>query len=439
MLAFLLPQTAIAFDLMTNGFGTVCANKSDLPKYAFVNIPDYPFPTQLGTVKPYVAATEYTPAYIGAERRWTFLPNSKFGLQFTGLFNDKFKAVTQIVGRAETMTNDHFYAQMDWAYVQYNPTNDLDFQVGRFRLPSFYYSDYLDVTHAQPWVMPPDEVYFIVGDTFRNMDGIKARYAYYLGDWTVNSKLWFGSMEEKLNILEQDIIVMVRDVVGGALQLESDRFSIGGSLMRSIYDTTVNDALSGLVTFTTTEFGSFPAATQFQKTLVDKDVPIVYLGLSVSANIMENLDFLAERASILSRGIISTAREGWYGSLTYSWTDYAFTLTYGFSRPLQTEINKYNAAYAFFNSPQYLSNAGNPDQGSGAGNAVLYLFQSYLGEQRSLALDVRYDVLPSLALKGSVKCVKPVGQKGQLYQFTLNRVMTKQHIWVYRLSLDFVF
>lgn len=437
----LLPTPVFAatfgMDFLVNGFGTVCASKSDLPRYGYAAIPYYPFGSQLGIVAPYVANTPYVPSYIGAQHRWNFLANSKFGLQFTALFNDKFKAVTQLVGRSETMNNDNFHVKMDWAYLQYNPTNELDFQFGRFRVPSFYYSDYLDVNHAQPWVSPPEEVYYIVGNAFSNMNGIKARYAYYFGNWTMNSKLWFGSMDETLNILAQSIFVKVQDVVGGNLQIETDRFSVQASLMRSIYNTSLYDSLSGLVAATQiANGGPFPAAQNLSAILKDMDVPIIYLGLALTAKLTDNFDLLVERASILSDGIISTARAGWYGSLTYSLDKYALTFTYGYSRPLQTEINKYYAVANFFNSPQYLNTI---DKKSGAGQAVTNFFQAYLGEQRSLALDARYDILPSLSLKGSVKCVTPVGQNNMPAKYILNLVRTAQTIWVYRVSLDFVF
>lgn len=425
-------------DLLLNGFGTVCGSKSDLPKYAYLGLPVYPFATQLGTVSPYVANVQYSPAYVGAARRWNFAPNSKFGLQFTALLGDKFKAVTQLVGGYEIFNNDHFYVQMDWAYLQYNPTNELNFQFGRFRLPSFYYSDYLEVNHAQPWVSPPEEVYFIVGDAFSNVDGIKGIYSFYYNDWFATTKLWFGSMDEQLSILVQEIDVNVRDVIGGNLQLGNDRFSVQGSLMRSIYNTDLYGGLQGLVAASIAANGgnTFTQAQNLQSVLLQKDVPIIYLGLSFNAKITDSLELLMERASTLSRGIISTARVGWYGSLIYSLDKYSFTFTYGYSRPLQTEINKYNAVRDFFNSTQYVSTI---DKGSGAGQAATKLFQSYLGEQRSLGLDVRYDILPSLALKGQVKCVRPVGQTGMAQKYILNLIPTNEHIWVYRVSFDFVF
>lgn len=436
------PIKVMAMDLLVNGFGTVCANKSDLPKYSVLPYPVYPFPTLLAPLNlgasPYVVDAVYSPSYVGAARRWGFLGNSKFGLQFTSIFNEKYKAVVQFVGRGETMNNNHFTVHMDWAYLQYNTTNDLDFQFGRFRVPAFYYSDYLDVNHAQPWVRPPEEVYYIVGNAFRNMDGIKARYSYYIDDWTLSGKLWFGNMEDHLNILGQNTYVSVDDVIGAGAQIENDRFSVGGTVMRGIYDSSLYGPIAGIVAITEAfSGGPFPAAQQFNSVLQSNDVPIVYVGLSFAATITDNLDVLVERASILSRGLISTARVGWYGSLTYSFLEkYALTFTYGYSRPLQTETNKYIAAKNFFESPQYLNNI---DHNSGAGEAATNLFQSYLGEQRSLGLDARYDILPALSLKGSIKYINPVGQAAMPVEYILNLQRADKHIWVYRFSLDFVF
>lgn len=425
-----------AFELLVNGFGTVCGSKSDLPKYYTVNYPVYPFLTQLGSVTPYVSSVVTVPAYVGAERRWNFLPNSKFGLQFTSIFDDKFKAIVQIVGRAETMTNDNYVAKMDWAYLQYDYNNQVNFQFGRFRLPAFYYSDYLEVNHAQPWVIPPEEVYFIVGGAFRNVDGINARTSYYMGDWTWNNQLYFGSFQEDLSILNREITVKVRDVIGIAAQFDNDIFTFRGSVMRSIYSTNLNDPLIGLVQMTNTVSGSTSSAAQnLMNYLSDDDQSIIYTGLAVAVNFGENFDFLAERASILSPGIISTARKGMYASLTYSLEKLAITFTTGYSRPLETEDNKYRAVQAFFSTPQYINFI---DKNSGAGAAVVQQFQSYLGSQRSYAVDLRYDIIPSVALKGRVQYIRPA-QNGPGIKYLLNRVATVEPVWVYRVSFDFVF
>jgi hypothetical protein len=425
-----------AFDILINGFGTVCASKSDLPKEYNNILPAYPFLTQLGTVAPFTYTDFLRPGYVGAERRWNFLPNSKFGLQVTSIFSPQYKAVVQIIGGAEYMTNNNFVAMFDWAYLQYNYSNLLDFQFGRFPLPTFYYSDYIKVNHAQPWVMPPQEVYFLVGGAFTNANGIKARYSYYFKDWTIAPQVYFGSMQENLIIMNRDLVIKVRDLIGGVLQIENDYLTLRGSVLRSIYDSDLNNPLLGLVSMTNRVSGTTtPEAVNFANTLQSQNVPIIYVGLALAFNFLEDFNLLVERASIMSRGIITTAREGYYGALTYSWRDFAFTFTYGYSRPLQTEVNKYNAANAFFQTPQYLNFI---DMGSGAGAAVVEQFRSYLGRQRSYMLDIRYDVLPSLALKGEVEYIVPT-QKGPGVRYILNRVATVENVWVYRASFDFVF
>jgi hypothetical protein len=431
----LFPLQTQAFEILTNGFGTVCASKSDVSKSASVNVPAYPFLTQLGTVAPFVAPSFYRPQYIGAERRWNFLPNSKFALQFTSIFDDKFKAVVQVIGRWENMTEDHYAANMDWAYLQYNRNNQFDTQFGRFRVPAFYYSDFLDVNNAQPWVMPPDEVYFIVGGAFRNMDGIKARYSYYYNNWTLNSQLYYGSMEEKLFILFSNVNIKVRDVTGFAAQLDNDIITLRGSVMRSVYDTNLYGPLIGLTQATNTIAGATKASQNLLTVTQDKDKSIVYVGLAAAANVTDNLTLLFERASILSPGIISTSRVGWYGAISYSMEKFAYTFTYGFSRALETDIRKWEAVNNFVNTPQYKL----IDKGSGAGAAVAEAFKSYLGKQRSYAIDVRYDLIPSVALKGSVKYVTPAGGDSSRVRYILNRLPVFKNIWVYRLSLDFVF
>lgn len=432
------PIQAQAFELLVNGFGTVCGSKSDLPKTATTPYPAYPFFTTLVNGNnvgiPFVSQVFYRPSYVGAERRWNFLWNSKFGLQFTAILDDKFKAVVQVVGRGETMNNNNYYAQMDWAYLQYNATNQLDFLFGRFRTPAFFYSDFLEVNHAQPWVMPPDEVYFIVGGAFRDVDGIKARYSYYVDNWTMNGQLYFGSFQEGLSILGQEIQVKVRDVIGAVAQVENDYVTFRGSVMRSIYDTSLYTPLNGIIAATNT-FGVSQASQNLSAISSDKDQGIIYVGLAFEANLFDDFDILLERASILSPGIISTARKGMYGSLTYSMEKIAFTFTAGYSRALGTEVHKYLLVQDFFNTPQYLNNI---DKGSGAGAAVVEQFKSYLGAQRSYALDVRYDVLPSLSLKGNIKYVTPT-QNGPGAKYVLNRLPVYKHFWVYRVSFDFVF
>jgi len=77
---------------------------------------------------------------------------------------------------------------------------------------------------------------------------------------------------------------------------------------------------------------------------------------------------------------------------------------------------------------------------TGAGAAVAEAYRSYLGKQRSYALDLRYDIIPAVSLKGGIKYVKPTESiNGNAPVQYLYRQDVVKHIWVYRLSMDFVF
>ena len=53
----------------------------------------------------------------------------------------------------------NFKADVDWAYVSYELTPKLLVQAGHKRLPIYYYSDFMYVGYAYPWVRPPQDLY----------------------------------------------------------------------------------------------------------------------------------------------------------------------------------------------------------------------------------------------------------------------------------------
>ena len=64
-----------------------------------------------------------------------FSPESMIGLQGQALISDNFRGTLQVVGKGG---NDDYNAQVEWAYVSYDVTNDLTVNAGRFRIPLYY-------------------------------------------------------------------------------------------------------------------------------------------------------------------------------------------------------------------------------------------------------------------------------------------------------------
>ena len=65
---------------------------------------------------------------------------------------------------------DHTWnPDLQWGFIKFKATPDLDIRAGRIRPPIYMLSDYLDVNYANPWVRPPTEFYSIT--PIRRMEG----------------------------------------------------------------------------------------------------------------------------------------------------------------------------------------------------------------------------------------------------------------------------
>lgn len=115
-----------------------------------------------------------------------FAPDSKLGLQGTAKFNKQFSVTGQVVARgaASGKTN------LEWLYATYNIDDNWSLQIGRKRLPLFYYSESQDVGLALPWVRLPPQAY---GWDIVNYNGINLMHRTQLGAWSVASEVFYGN------------------------------------------------------------------------------------------------------------------------------------------------------------------------------------------------------------------------------------------------------
>lgn len=96
--------------------------------------------------------------YAGYEGTADYVPETKVGLQGSFQVTENTYLVAQLVARGE----QHWQAEMEWAFLSHTFDNDLTLRAGRLRVPLYMYSDYLEVNFAQPWLRPPEEVYAVV-------------------------------------------------------------------------------------------------------------------------------------------------------------------------------------------------------------------------------------------------------------------------------------
>lgn len=113
---------------------------------------------------------------------------SRLGAQLQLTFTPELSAYVQAVARAYDEV-----IKLDWAYLSYQITPEFSLQVGRKRIPIFYYSEFQDVGYAYNWVRPPNELY---GWDLTNYNGASLRYRTSFGDYTLTTSLYAGSSQQ---------------------------------------------------------------------------------------------------------------------------------------------------------------------------------------------------------------------------------------------------
>ncbi len=119
-----------------------------------------------------------------------FKPDSKLGLQGSAKINNDLSFTAQIVSRGARDGD----VNLEWLYGSYKINDNLTLQVGRKRLPMFYFSDTQDVGFALPWTHLPPQLY---GWEAVNYNGINLAYRGQAGSWDITGNLLYGAESYK--------------------------------------------------------------------------------------------------------------------------------------------------------------------------------------------------------------------------------------------------
>lgn len=93
--------------------------------------------------------------------------DTKIGLNIFGALDDFWQASAQFTARNIV---DNYALHADWAFLQYQPSEEWELRVGRQMFPMWIMSEFIDVGRAYPWVRPPEEVYDVF--PIKSMSGI---------------------------------------------------------------------------------------------------------------------------------------------------------------------------------------------------------------------------------------------------------------------------
>lgn len=127
--------------------------------------------------------------FLYTKRHPLLAPETRIGGQMSVSFTDDFSFVLQTVARAGRKN-----LSLEWAYLSYEATPDITVQVGRKRIPIFYYSDFQDIGYAYVWARPPGELY---GWDMNNFEGGSVRFRHTFGDVGLNTSFFGGNAAQK--------------------------------------------------------------------------------------------------------------------------------------------------------------------------------------------------------------------------------------------------
>jgi hypothetical protein len=179
---------------------------------------------------------EYAAVYE-KEKGWQFDQESLAGVQIKKEFSPTLSATAQLVARAHN-PNYGSRPTVDWAYVTWQPSADSNwtFQAGRFRIPLYYYSDYLYIGYAYPWVRPMPDVY---GWPIYAYNGANVSYRTQLGqsDWAATFQAYTGSYTQRNDAYDTKIYwtdpthESWKGMVGGLVAANNGVFDVRAMLM----------------------------------------------------------------------------------------------------------------------------------------------------------------------------------------------------------------
>ena len=181
---------------------------------------------------------------------WQFKTDSSLGLQVNADFNEKFDAIVQLIARDQVHST--LERSVEWAFLRYRPSSEIDIRVGRMALDLFNISEYRSVGFAYLWARPPTEFYGPI--PLSNIDGIDIMFSKRVAGGILQSKLFVGEARDYMYVEGEKFEVSFKPTYGMNLSYQlgawkarftvaATKFSevkndVGTELVRDIIDST---------------------------------------------------------------------------------------------------------------------------------------------------------------------------------------------------------
>lgn len=158
--------------------------------------------------------------YEGYSNTVSFSQQSLFALQSDITINDKLSLSGQLLAHSSEKRD----SGIEWLYVNYEPTQNWRFKLGKLRTPFFRYSDVVDVGFAYPWISPPQQVYS--GFLFSNYEGATGTYRVNVNTANLEFEIYGGKYNGEFTRIDDPVDLKVNDIRGIILSVNSGNLAL---------------------------------------------------------------------------------------------------------------------------------------------------------------------------------------------------------------------
>jgi len=371
---------------------------------------------------------------VGASGNTSARVDSRLGLQMNWAPAERWETVLQLVLR-QRAKNAGVDEAVEWAFVGYQISPDLQLRLGRTSPDIFLQADVRNVGYALPWARPNIEFYGWM--PINSLDGADLSYIWRTehADWTAKVQLGNGMNTIQALRADDSLRIHNRNTTVFTLSREAGPWLIKASYARADIHVRPNANLRQLQQ-RLQQIAALPVPTVAEQaqTLSDDLYPqgltqYASLGLQYQSGIW----FGSAEASHVD--MATGLSGGWrgYASVGRRWQRLSAFLIAGLSRanrePLTAPLS-WAPALAPIIGPQAAAAA------TGLGVAATEAANSARFEQSSLGLGLRYDFAPRTALKLQVDQVSTRANGAAAWR---NGSAEPGRTQVYSATLDFIF
>ena len=241
--------------------------------------------------------------------------DSLFGLQVTSELDDDLSFTAQLLARG----NDNWETNVEWAFISYQASENVKFQVGKQRGPYYMFTDFVDVGFAYNWVTPPTGVYDLPVGTVTGVNTIITGSA---GPIDSNFQVLVGRNTGTTLLDGVKRPSDVNDLVLIAWTVNYDWLTLRASHTNAQISLEIAELQDLLGGWRQTPFANVADALEFNK----DDATFSEVGFKME---FENFQLLGEMTELRSDDNFTGDQDSYYVSAAYRVDQVTFHVTYG--------------------------------------------------------------------------------------------------------------